>query len=128
MFFVPCATRGTLKQKRPRDNYGLHGGTPAVEEPLLCCNYKPVYSLEVCPPSVGRKGLLFHQNPGGDKLFMTGGGRRRQMKKWPRSSSSQTSYVFEFPAPGGSSGLLARHSAAVLTFVAYTGMCHQRTH
>lgn len=51
VFFVPQATRGTLKQKSPGDNYSMSVGTPVVEELVLCCSYRPLYSLEVCPQS-----------------------------------------------------------------------------
>jgi len=102
-------------------------GTPVVEEPVLCCRYRPLHSLEVSPQSVrrrGLRGLLFHQNPGGDKnLFRTALQEEGEAgEQWPRSSSSQTSHVLVFCAPGGgSSGLLSRlrlSCSSVLTFVA----------
>lgn len=39
VFFVLWATRGRLKPKRPGNHYSLSGGTPVVEEPVLCCSY-----------------------------------------------------------------------------------------
>lgn len=99
---------------------------------MLCCRYRPLDSLEVSPQSVrrrGLRGLLFHQNPGGDKnLFRTALQEEGEAgEQWPRSSSSQTSHVLVFCAPGGgSSGLLSRlrlSCSSVLTFVACVDVC-----
>lgn len=130
---APCVLgsighKGNTETKKPGDGYSMSGGTPVVEEPMLCCSYKPLYSLEVCPQSVRRKGLLFYQNPGGDKnLFMTALQEEGEAsEKWPHSSSSQASHVLVFCAPGGSSGFLSRlrlSCSSVLTFVACVDMC-----